>query len=144
MNIDEQILLNKLAQGLADLKEGEGWFTSLGERERRDVLRDLNFMILNASPQSADVTEAIVNSALKPTFTPCVLLSKGEIRQQLAKIANLPEGELQKSFRLLIALLGVSDARRRRERPLDTVNHWWHRDLSDPNVIEAIRREFSS
>jgi len=32
--------------------------------------------------------------------------------------------------------------RRRREKPLDTVNHWWHRDLSDPQVVATIGDEF--
>jgi len=38
MKIDEQILLNQLAQGLIDLAEGERWFKSLGEGERRAAL----------------------------------------------------------------------------------------------------------
>jgi len=141
MRIDDQILLNQLAQGVVDAREGERWFNSLGEGEKRRALQDLNFMILNAKLRSDDAPAAIAKSGLKPTYTPCVLLQKGA---QLGKIANLPESELPKAFVLLVALLGVCDERRRREKPLDTGNHWWHRDLSDPTVIALIRREFGN
>jgi Family of unknown function (DUF5958) len=144
MKIDEQILLNQLAQGLIDLSEGERWFRTLGEGEKRAVLQDLNFMIANSSPHAEDVAEAIRGSGLKPTYTPCVLLKTGDLRLQLAKLANLPENELAKAFRLLLTLFGVSDGRRRREKPIDTENHWWHRDLNDPMVIAKIKQEFGS
>jgi hypothetical protein len=72
------------------------------------------------------------------------LLTKGEVRSQLAKIADLPENELHKAFRLLVALLGVCDRRRRQEKPLNTQNHWWHRDLTDPEVIRDLKEKFGS
>lgn len=142
MTIDEEILVNRLAQGIAALQEGQSWFESQSVEQRRDILRGISFMIAQASPRPDDAEVAIRNSGLKATFTPCVLLTRGEIRTQLGKIASLPEHELTKAFPLLISLLGVSDERRRTSKPLDLGTHWWHRDLRDPEVIEAIRREF--
>jgi hypothetical protein len=142
MKIDEQILLNQLAQGLIDFLEGERWFSSLGEGEKRTALQELNFMIANANPRNEDVPTAIAKSGLKSTCTPCVLLTRGEVRIQLAKIVNLPEDELLKSFSLLVALLGVCDNRRGQVKPPDTENHWWHRDLNDPDVVRAIKQQF--
>ena len=144
MNIDEKILVNQIAQDVVDIEQGERWFASLGESERRDVLRELNFMIVNAGPRNEDIANAIARSGLTETFTPCVLLKTGEVRTQLARIANLPQNELLKAFRLLITLLSVTDGRRWRETPVDTENHWWHRDLRDPEVIARIKEEFGS
>ena len=48
MNIDEKILVNQIAQDVVDIEQGDRWFASLGESEGRDVLRELNFMIVNA------------------------------------------------------------------------------------------------
>ncbi len=141
MEIDELILIHQLAQGLIDTDAGERWFVSLGTAEKTAALRDVNFMIANASPRREDIPKAIEKSGLKTTSTPCVLLRSGEVRTQIAKIANLPENELLKAFRLLLALLGVCDLRRRTEKPLDIRNHWWHRDLKDPAVISEIRHE---
>ncbi len=144
MKIDDQILLNRLAQCLVDISEGQRWFDGLGENKRRDVLRELNLMIANASPRPGDIPDAIADSGLKSTYTPCVLLRTGEIRTQLAKIVGLPENELVKAFRLLISLLGVCDSRRRREKPVEPKEHWWHRDLNDPTVVAEIRGEFGN
>jgi hypothetical protein len=143
MRIEEKILLNQLAQGILKFQEGERWFLSLGGNDRRAALGELNMMIVNTHPRKEDIPIAITSSGLKPTYTPCVLLQNGEILA-LGKIAGLPDNELLKAFRLLVALLSVSDRRRRTEKPLDTRNHWWHRDLSDLNVIAAIKQEFGS
>ena len=142
MTIDERILLNQLAQGLVDLSEGDRWFAQLSDEKKRAVLREINFMIANAGLRNDDVPNAISKSKLKPTFTPCVVLKSGNVSVQLAKITSLPEAELFKAFRLLVALFGICDSRRREERPLDTLNHWWHRDLNDPKVVAGIKNEF--
>jgi hypothetical protein len=97
-----------------------------------------------ASPHSEDAAKAVAASGLKPTFTPCVLLTTGlGVRHQLAKISNLPGAELGKAFLLPIALLAVADTGRRTTNPLNTTHHWWHRDLRDTCVPDAIRQEFS-
>ncbi|WP_327739315.1 DUF5958 family protein [Streptomyces nojiriensis] len=46
---------------------------------------------------------------------------------QPAKIINLPQDERVKSFRLLVALLGVADKRRRERFCADWCGHAWHR-----------------
>lgn len=142
MTIDEEILVNQLAQRVVEMKVGESWFAGLRESTQRSVLRELNVFIVNASPHSEDAANAVALSGLKSTFIPCVLLTTGpSLQHQLAKISNLPRAELGKAFPLLIALLAVADTRRR-TTPLNTANHWWHRDLRDERVLDAIRQEF--
>jgi hypothetical protein len=142
MRIDDEIFLNQLAQGIVEIEKGLSWFRGLEAQARRDALHTISYFITNATPQNDDASRAIDRSGLKRTFTPCVLLGAGEdISQQLSKILNLPDAELDKAFRLTIALLGVADDRRRKTKPLDLTNHWWHRDLRDQRVIEAIRNE---
>ncbi|MDX3966548.1 MAG: DUF5958 family protein [Bradyrhizobium sp.] len=140
LNLDEEILLNQLAQGIASDAEGEAWFGAHSEDNKRRLLRGLNGFILQARPKPEDVAAAIAESRLKPTLTPCVLIAMPNLRVQLAKVATLPEFELPRVFLLLIKLLAAADGRRRKEQPLDLVNHWWHRDLSDPDVVNDIKR----
>ncbi|TQF42634.1 hypothetical protein UNPF46_04640 [Bradyrhizobium sp. UNPF46] len=140
MNIDEEILLNQLAQGIVSDREGEVWFQAHSLDEKRRVLRGLNVVILQASPREEDAATAISKAQLKTTLTPCVIVKRPNLKVQLAKLATLPEPELTQSFRLLIKLLAVADKRRREEKPLDLENHWWHRDLADPNVVNEIKR----
>jgi hypothetical protein len=95
---------------------------------------------MQASPRQEDTIAAISEAQLKRTLTPCVLITKPNLNVQLAKLATLPEFELSRVFRLLIKLLGIADNKRRQEEPLDTINHWWHRDLGDPEVVNDIKQ----
>jgi hypothetical protein len=140
LGIDELILLNQLAQRIVSDSEGAAWFESQNEDGKRRLLRGLSGIILQASPRQEDAVVAISEAHLKPTLTPCVLITKPNLSIQLAKLAALPESELPRTFRLLLRLLGAADDRRRREKPLDIVNHWWHRDLSDPEVVNDIKQ----
>lgn len=140
LNVDEEILLNQLAQGVASDSEGDAWFNARSKDDKRRLLRGLSNFILQAGPKPDDVAGAIAELRLKRTLTPCVLIAMPNLKIQLAKLSTLPEFELPRVFRLLIKLLAAADNRRRRERPLDLVNHWWHRDLSDPEVVNEIKR----
>ena len=141
LNVHEEILLNQLAQGIASDAEGEAWFSAQSGDNKRRLLRGLGNFILQAGPKPEDAAIAIAESQLKPTLTPCVLIAMPNLRVQLAKVATLPEFELPRVFRLLIKLLAAADGRRRKEQPPDLVNHWWHRDLSDPDVVNDIKRK---
>ncbi len=138
MKIEDEILINQLAQGVKPMSLGEEWFMRQDEASRLTVLRSTSAMAMQASPIPADVKEAISRSGLKETATQCVLVQKPNLKVQLAKIVNLKGAEQKTSFRLLVSLLGVADERRRKTKPLDLVNHWWHRDLSDERVIAQL------
>ncbi|MEU5416165.1 DUF5958 family protein [Streptomyces clavifer] len=68
------------------------------------------------------------------THTPAVLISRGRIDEQLGKVAGLaPVEERRKAFRLLIALLTIADARRRKRFCSGGCSHWWHRLPPSPD-----------
>jgi len=142
MNIDHAIFINQMAQGVVKTGDGERWFSAFDLESKRGILREVNAMILQAHPTPEDVVSTVVESGLKETLTPCVLLSKPNIKVQLAKLANLPEPELTNVLKLLVRLLGIADKRRRETKPVDTVNHWWHRDLGNPQVVAEIREHY--
>ncbi|MEV6159124.1 DUF5958 family protein [Nonomuraea sp. NPDC052129] len=120
------IILNELSQGRRPLQEGIDWFEALPLDERRDVIRELSSYSLQARAVTEDAAKSIVRAGVKPTATPAVLISHGSIREQLAKVGNLPEAEMEKSFRILLALLSISDARRREIDCANGCAHWWH------------------
>jgi hypothetical protein len=61
----------------------------------------------------------------------------------VAKIIGLPEHEREKSFVLFLGLLAVADGRRRKTACAAGCTHWWHRDLSDPDVVRSTLEDFS-
>jgi hypothetical protein len=141
MLIEDQIIINQLAQNILDRTDGETWFDSLDPTRQMAMLNDVFYFIKNTSPHQEDAMMAIAKSGLKTTYTPCVLLTKYDLWGALAKIKNLPIDERPKVFKLAVTLLGISDERRRAQRCSGLCSHWWHRDLGDRMVIEQIRKE---
>ncbi|MGW4374906.1 DUF5958 family protein [Streptomyces albidoflavus] len=124
---ERDVLLNELAQGLRPMSEGVEWFDALGDAGQSEVLRFLRHHCVQARAVTGDARESIRRSGLRPTHTPAVLVSRGRLDEQLGKIAGLtPPDERRKAFRLLVAVLGVADARRRARHCSGGCGHWWH------------------
>jgi hypothetical protein len=122
-------VLNRMAQGVTPVDEGLRWFWGLADDGRREVLASLMLMADQAKPTTDEVDAAIAASGLKPTFTPCVVLKSGPVRQKLKKLGTLPEDEWDKTIRLVLALFKCADDRRRATDPecqTGTCRHWWH------------------
>jgi hypothetical protein len=125
--MDERTLrLNELAQGLRPLGRGVGWFEGISADEQFEVLRDVSAFCIQARATVEDGPEAVRLAGIRPTHTPAVLIARGRLPGQLAKIINLPQGERVKAFRLLVALLAVADGRRRERFCADGCTHAWH------------------
>ncbi|GAA4326520.1 hypothetical protein BJY14_004228 [Actinomadura luteofluorescens] len=142
--VDEtSLVLNMSAQGLRPIADGIAWFESLTSDQRHDALSRLAMFCTQAGATSENATEAIRRAGIRPTHTPAVLLQRGRMEVQLAKIVNLPEDERLRSFRLLVALLGVSDGRRRARLCSDGCGHAWHHlgAPAEPSIRLITRRD---
>ncbi|MFF4322985.1 DUF5958 family protein [Streptomyces sp. NPDC001568] len=125
--MDERtVMLNLLAQELRPIEQGVEWFEALPAETQFEVLGDLREYCTQAAATETDGPESVRRAALRPTHTPAVLITRGQLNVQLAKIINLPQDERVKSFRLLVALLGVADERRRERFCVHVCNHSWH------------------
>ncbi|MFF6915410.1 DUF5958 family protein [Streptomyces sp. NPDC012466] len=126
--MDERaVMLNELAQGLRPPARGLEWFEGLAEDEQGAVLRMLGGFCVQARATGEDASEGIRRSGLRPSHTPSVLIQAGRIDEQLGKVAALrPPHERVKAFRLLIQVLGLADARRRKRRCAGGCAHEWH------------------
>ena len=141
MNLADEITINQIQQELISQEDAKNWFLSFPTAGQQDILQRLSYMTIQAGAREEDVSLAITKSKLRATYTPCVLLSKGRLKEQMAKILKLPDSESIKTFFLLISLLAIADARRYDKYCQDGCSHWWHRDLSDRKILDEIRRE---
>jgi hypothetical protein len=123
---ERAVVLNRLAQGIRPFGQGVGWFESLADTEQFEVLRDLAGFCIQARALIEDAPESIRRAGIRPTHTPAVLIARGHLTEQLTKIINLPQDERVKAFRLLVALLGVADERRRARFCAHGCSHAWH------------------
>ncbi|NUL07911.1 hypothetical protein HRW07_32835 [Streptomyces lunaelactis] len=96
-----------------------------------EVLRDIAGFCIQARATIEDGPESIRRAEIRPTHTPVVLITRGRLTEQLTKIINLPQDERIKAFRLLVALLGVADERRRARLCADGCGHPWHHWATD-------------
>ncbi|MFD7321069.1 DUF5958 family protein [Streptomyces sp. NPDC059875] len=64
---------------------------------------------------------------MRPTHTPAVMLTKWRFGME-----SLPAYELTKSFRLLVALFGIADTRRRALYCAGGCGHAWHNLSAQP------------
>ena len=141
MNLTDEITINQIQQELISQEDAKNWFLSFPNEGQQDILQRLSYMTIQAGAREEDVSLAITKSKLRATYTPCVLLSKGRLKEQMAKILKLPSSEFIKTFFLLISLLAIADARRYDKYCQDGCSHWWHRDLSDRKILDEIQRE---
>jgi hypothetical protein len=137
MRLEEQILVNKYAQGLVDISELLNMFLSLTLNVKQSFLKNIIVLINQSKPTEEDIKPAIDESKLKSTFTPCVLLRKGIENHHLQKIAELPDSELGKALVLLLSLFKIAYLRRF-ELEKNNPYKWWYWDLSDETKIKQI------
>jgi hypothetical protein len=100
-------------------------------------LLHLSQLLWQSKPLDADVEYAISASSLKLTFTPCVLLQTKGLKTGLAKIINLPAGELVKSYRLLLFLFKCAYLRRFEAEKAHS-EKWWYSDLSGEETVQLL------
>ena len=139
MKIEDEILVNKFAQGLVAIEQLTEDFSLLEVFQKKEFLNGFLYLIMQSKPKKEDIEPAMLDSGLKPTFTPCILLKKGVANHDLEKLVNLPENELTKVFVLLLSLFKIA-YKRRFAVEKDNPDKWWYWDLSDNEKVEMIMK----
>lgn len=139
MKLEDEILINKFGQGLVAIEQLTERFGLLDVLEKKEFLNDFLYLIIQSKPKKEDIELAIIDSRLKPTFTPCVLLRKGVGNHDLEKLVNLPENELTRAFVLLLSLFKIAYNRRFTVEK-NSPDKWWYWDLSDDKTVEMIMK----
>lgn len=121
------ISINRAAQSPDSLESICDWFMGLEPNDRRTALQFLSGSCQQAHPLPDEGKAAIIMSGLKSSFTPCVMLSKVPFPERAVhRIAELPDDEHTKAFRLLYCLFAIADTRRRETQCRGTCTHPWH------------------
>jgi hypothetical protein len=139
MKLEDEILVNKFGQGLVAIEQLTEDFSLLEVFQKKEFLNGFLYLIMQSKPKKEDIEPAMLDSGLKPTFTPCILLKKGVANHDLEKLVNLPENELTKVFVLLLSLFKIA-YKRRFAVEKDNPDKWWYWDLSDNEKVEMIMK----
>lgn len=119
--------MNKVAQGKLSLEDGLHWFKALEPAKHRGILQELRFYLEQAHPSQELIDESINIVPLKPTMTPIVIFKTYPFKIAVAKVSELPDPELEKSFITLLTLFKAADTYRRIHFCKNQCTHEWHR-----------------
>ncbi len=129
------LYLNRVAQHLVEDADALNEFQQLNTEQRTGIVQSLGMMTHQSHPTKTELSSAIESAGLKPTHTPCKMLLTGNIENQITRLWQLPNDELDKCFKLLMHLFRNAD-RRRKNACGDGCGHWWHQDLSDDSILQ--------
>ncbi|WP_294549285.1 DUF5958 family protein [uncultured Bacteroides sp.] len=140
MNLNQDILINQYGQNLVLIEALVDGYKRLNPIDRKMYLHHLITLIIQSKSEDMDIPQAIENSYLKKTFTPCVLLKNGGVKyHNLKKIIELPDHELEKALVLLLNLFKIG-YNRRFQKEKDNPDKWWYWDLSNEKNIDVIEQ----
>lgn len=140
MNLNQDILINQYGQNLVLIEALVDGYKRLNPINRKMYLHHLITLIIQSKSEDMDIPQAIENSYLKKTFTPCVLLKNGGVKyHNLKKIIELPDHELEKALVLLLNLFKIG-YNRRFQKEKDNPDKWWYWDLSNEKNIDVIKQ----
>ena len=139
LTIEEEIVLNQFSQNIYDIKHMVEWFESYDIINKRDIMGNLFNMMLQSHPTIDDIESSAMFLGKLRSSSAVVLLNKNKPFNKFGfEICKLPEKELTNGFSILLLTLSKADNRRRNNEDPEERNHWWHKDLSDPNYIKQL------
>ena len=140
--LEDDILVNQWVQNFQSTAIVLEWFESGSPERKLEILRYLVSLCKQARATNDEGQEAILVSSLNARRSACVLLAKGANTEILNKISTLRNADGVDAFILLLHLLRIADERRKAAETPANCNHWWHRDLGDPIVLDEIKRAY--
>ncbi len=141
LSIDEEIILNQFSQGLFTLEEMNNWFVAYDLLDKRDIVQHLLNMVIQSHPTYNDIENSAISLKKVTSASAIKLLNRKKPFNKFGyEIYALPEKELQVGFDILLLTLAKADRRRREQEDPKDCNHWWHKDLSDENYLQRLKR----
>ncbi len=141
LTIDEEIFLNQFSQNMHSLDEMNCWFETYDLLNKRDIMENLFNMVIQSHPVYDDIESSVLSLDKGKSSSAVMLLNKNKpFGKHGYLICNLPEKELLNGFDILLLTLSRADNRRKNQETPNECSHWWHKDLSDQNYLEAIRQ----
>lgn len=141
VKIRDLVILVKYAQGLVVFESFYGYLKSFKPPERKEFLYQIAELTGHFLIEDSAGDLAITKSELNDTCAACLILKEGVYETQLQKIAELPESELESSFKLLLTLFSIGyqeGYHKHKNAPIK----FWYWDYSDvENTYKLIELE---
>jgi hypothetical protein len=148
LDLPDLIRINQLIRHRIDLPAFEDWYDSLIPAQRHRLTLTLCEFAYQAGCDERVTKEAILAAGLTSEH-PLVRQShdlrldhpKGNCPDWMSidqRLKDLPPDDRRKVFQWFVFLFGLAEGRVYRRETKRFCNHWWHRDLLDERVVQAI------
>lgn len=139
MKIRDLVILVKYGQGLIVFNSFFEYLKFFKSSERKAFLSEIVALTDNWHLDDSYIDTAIEKSELNITSPACEILREGVDKQQLQRIAALPENELEASFKLLLTLFSLGYQREFGKNMNDS-DKFWYWDYSDEqNIFKLLK-----
>ena len=137
-----EIILNLYAQGGLSGQRIEEYFSSLGEDKKKEFVNKLLFLAQSSNVSERQLDTALQNSGYRNTINYYNMLkSKRDVfRNNLSRVKNLDGRPFKQGFTLLLELFKEAYKYKilQCRQSEGKCNHWWHKNLSDENILNLI------
>lgn len=143
MKIGDIVILVKYAQGGVVFNSFYGYLKFMKPPVRKVFLSQIVELIGHFAIDDSAADVAIKQSGLSDTCAACLILKEGVYETQLQKILELPESELESSFKLLLTVFSIGyqeGYQKHRNAP----TKFWYWDYSEmENTLKYIELDYN-
>lgn len=143
MKIRDLVILVKYAQGAVVFNSFFGYVKFMKPSERKIFCSQIVELMGHFTIEDSSADIAIKQSGLNETCSACLILKDGINKTQLQKILELPESELESSFKLLVTLFSVGyqeGYQKNRNAP----DKFWYWDYSEnENAFKVVQLDYN-
>ena len=149
MSLDDAIKINQLIRSRIDFEGFNAWYAALSPRQRDSLTTTLFIFAYQAGVDEHTWQQAAAIGG----FTHRTELVENIRSFHLTDIGlhdwsgfnswfdALSASDRAATFAVAVFLFGVAEGAVFRNETVDSCNHWWHRDLLDARVVNAIRND---
>jgi hypothetical protein len=145
LSTEDLVLLNKYAQCVVSRNLLCDWFKSLDILQKKQAIRGVWNLAIQANLSVADVENATKIAKLKKTHTPVAMLLSEKVifKNRGYGLSNLEGTVLYQAFSLVLECFSIAEQRRKKLCEDNShCNHWWHKDLSNADVLKELKIKF--
>lgn len=143
IKISDLVPIVKYAQGAVVFNSFYGYLKFLKPPQRKIFLSQIIELTGHFAMDDSVTDLAIKQSGLSSACSACLLLKEGFSQKQLQKIVELPESELESSFKLLLTVfsIGYQDGFKKHKNAPDKFWYWDYSEVE--NTLKLVQLDYN-
>jgi len=138
LELSELIRMNQLVRNGIDLEAFNSWYKSLNDEQRIALIHQLIDFATQAGVREDDIREGIAKVHAEESALVELLYEDARYLELMASLKTCSDKERLAIFNVAVFMFGLAEGRVFAAEAKASCNHWWHRDLLDPAVVQSL------